>query len=135
MSDPQSGFYFNGTTYTECKLLASYDFNGGKVRLLIGKSKVVIVGKDSFVTQKPTSDFEIKRQAERSKRESERKDFINKVMASIAKGPKTIADLHRETGFGHPALHARLAHWYEFQMLGMDEQQRYYDTRKKTEAA
>ena len=72
MSDPQSGFYFNGTTYKACKLLASYDFNGGTVRLLIGKSKVVVVPAKDFVTQKPISEFELKQQAKRNVKEAER---------------------------------------------------------------
>jgi hypothetical protein len=69
MSDPKEGFYFNGTTYTPCKLLAAYDFKN-MVRLLIGKSKIIMVEAKDFVEKKPVSDHQIKLQAKRTQREA-----------------------------------------------------------------
>ncbi len=70
MREPTEGFYFDGTNYKPCKLLAVYEFAGGTVRLLIGKSKVIMVKRADFVKVKPMSDFEMKQQAKRNERDA-----------------------------------------------------------------
>ena len=127
-------FRISESKYIPVRMVAGPYPWGNAVRLRTDSGEEIITTMDCFHAERPLTPKQIAfaehRAAQfgaRVAKERARQEWVAAVLAVLASGPKTLRELHEETGYWWGPLWQRIHNWSEFWDVKFDDGKYHYD--------
>jgi hypothetical protein len=111
------GYYKAGKRYVLAVMIGGpYDWKDA-IRLKLPDSEIITT-KDKFVTEKPVSEF----QRRRNEKHAERAECVAKILKALADGRwHTAREIADATGLSPQAIYGRVCAWSEFEAVKIND--------------